>query len=57
MEDYNIQTQITHPTDKSIRVILPFNLYKELKLTCPDHGMISQLVRHLLEKHFESLKG
>ena len=42
---------------KPIRVLLPQALYKRLKLQCPDHGMLSQLIRRLLEKHLTNVES
>ena len=49
-------TEINNP-QKSIRIILPLELYNRLKLQTPDHGMLSQLIRHLIERHLLDLEG
>ena len=41
---------------RAIRVLLPDALYQQVKKQCPDHGMISQLIRALLEKHLRGLE-
>lgn len=41
---------------KSIRIVLPANLYERLKKECPDHGDLSKLVRKLLVKYLASIK-
>lgn len=40
---------------KSVRVVLPEDLYNQLKKECPDHGDLSKLVRKLIIKHLEGL--
>ena len=35
---------------------MPEALYEELKIECPEHGQISQLIRKLLLKHLKSLQ-
>ena len=42
---------------KSIRVIMPLELYNELKGRCIDHGDISKLVRRLLKAYLGKSKG
>ena len=49
-------TTNTSGTVKAIRVLLPNELYEKVKKQCPDHGMISQLIRALLEKHLRGLE-
>jgi hypothetical protein len=41
---------------KSVRVVLPDDLYALLKKECPDHGDMSKLIRKLLIKHLEGLR-
>ena len=41
---------------KSLRVVLPDDLYNRLKKECPDHGDMSKLIRKLLIKHLEGLE-
>lgn len=41
---------------KSVRVVLPDDLYALLKKECPDHGDMSKLIRKLLIKHLEGLQ-
>lgn len=41
---------------KSVRVVLPEDLYKVLKKECPDHGDLSKLIRKLIIKHLEGLR-
>ena len=41
---------------KSIRIVLPANLYERLKKECPDHGDLSKLIRKLLVKYLQSIK-
>ena len=36
--------------EKSIRVVLPLDLYEEVKERCIDYGDISRVIRHLLRK-------
>jgi len=42
---------------KSIRIILPLELYDELKSKCTDHGDISKLVRRMLRAYLKVNKG
>jgi hypothetical protein len=37
-------------TEKSVRIVLPLDLYNELKERCIDYGDISRVVRHLLRR-------
>ena len=57
MNESEVKIHYTNPNEKSIRIILPIELYKKLKLQCPDHGMMSQLVRKLLLTHLQSMEG
>ena len=41
---------------KSMRVVLPVEIYNRLKKECPDHGDMSKLVRKLIVKHLEQLE-
>lgn len=41
---------------KSVRVVLPEDLYNVLKKECPDHGDLSKLIRKLIIKHLEGLR-
>jgi hypothetical protein len=36
-------------TQKSVRVVLPLELYNKVKERCIDYGDLSRLVRHLLK--------
>ena len=56
-KDTEIRTQYTDPLQKSIRIILPLDLYSRLKAKTPDHGMLSQLIRRLIERHLLDLEG
>ena len=41
---------------RAIRVLLPNELYEKVKKQCPDHGMLSQLIRALLEKYLRGME-
>ena len=51
----NDNKDIEEPS-RAIRVLLPDALYKQVKNQCPDHGMISQLIRALLEKYVRGME-
>lgn len=40
---------------KSLRIVLPQELYDRLKKECPDYGDMSKLMRKLLIKYLEDL--
>ena len=45
-------SKVDPETQKSLRIVIPLELYSRVKEACPEHGQISQLVRALLLKHF-----
>ena len=51
----NDNKDIEEPS-RAIRVLLPNELYEKVKKQCPDHGMISQLIRALLEKYVRGME-
>jgi len=48
-------SKVDQEIQKSLRIVIPLELYAQVKLACPEHGQISQLVRALLIKHFLQL--
>lgn len=43
--------------EKSIRIILPEELYARLKAVTPDHGDISRIVRTLLKQYIKKAEA
>lgn len=44
-------------TQKSVRVVLPLQLYNDVKERCIDYGDLSRLVRHLLRDWIKDPKA
>jgi hypothetical protein len=41
-------TKVNKETQKSVRVVLPTQLYNQFKERCGDHGDMSRVIRYLL---------
>lgn len=50
-----VMSKVNQEVQKSLRIVIPLDLYAQVKVACPEHGQISQLVRALLMKHFLQL--
>lgn len=46
---------VNQDIQKSLRVVLPLDLYDKVKAACPEHGQISQLIRALLSKYLSQV--